>query len=318
SSTQSIQDASGRFVSGLSGFTRTQSRPGERMNLTLRVHALQQRKRAALRALIASLRGGVNRVWCKDHSYSREGSIAAPELVNSQTFENGTTGYTMGTDFSGSVTDRILRATRGAADGTTSGIVRLSSAATVTAFQPYVFRVLVTPGRGNASGFALRAGSSAFSSEYGAITGFEDGLLSLAFVPYSTSAHCGLLQDSLGCLAGDFVEIPFISLALCALVDNGANYLKYSSDITKAFTSTSPQVAVWTPTRASITTTSVTLPDGTAGTANSLHEDNTAANNHFVDQNVTVPSTTGLDICFAVALHSANRTWARVAMVEQT
>ncbi len=302
-----ILDSAGRYSSGFTNRQRTIGRPGTATRLSLTFRNLQSDARAIYQALVESL-GGEGRVYVSDHSHEeRDGVTSFAELVPQPTFASST-GYTIGSIFDQSTVDRVMRLTRNQNTGVANSAVRITDAATVTPYRPYVGRMLVLPGRGPATGFGLRFGSTAFGSDYAVSSGHEAGLIELPFVPYASTAHLGLTQLSTTAIAGDYFGVAFASLAPCALVDNGQNYLP-NTDISNA---------VWTKTNCSIAATSVTLPDGSTGTANTIKEASDTAQSHFIGENVTIAASAGVDFTFGVALKAANRTWAQIRLRDES
>jgi hypothetical protein len=269
-----------------------------------------------MQSFLLAMRGGVNTAWLKDHSYTQRGSFPATELLTNNTFANGTTGYATGS-FTLAVADRILRALRVENLASVTSIVRLSAAATVVQYAPYVLRVMALAGRGSFADLSLRADSTDNGTEYGqsALT-LTHGLLTLAFTALATSLRAGLYQqNNTVSIAGDYLDTAYFSVARCALVDNGPNALKWSDALTGA----SPQI--WVPTRSSVAANitspvGAVAPDGT-NTAESIIEDATASNSHYLSQAITVAST-ALDYSFSVSLRAGERTFAELSMIEST
>ncbi len=84
---------------------------------------------------------------------------------------------------------------------------------------------------------------------------------------------------------------------------------------TQLFTYTGTFSTNWTKTRSSIAATSVILPDGTTGTANTLHEDGTAANDHSLIYYSSV--TSGTSYCESIYIKynssaSTPREWVKL------
>jgi hypothetical protein len=271
-------DGSGRFSSGLSNRQRTIGRPGTATRISLSLEVLQDAEKAIAEALLESL-GGTNRVYIHDHSnILRTGSSAAfAELVPNPTMAS-LTGFTVSSVFDSVLTDRVLRLTRNRNTGVAATGVRLTDAATVTPYQPYVGRMLIIPCQGMTTGFGLRWGSSAAGSEYAVSSGQDAGLLELAFTPYASTAHFAMSHNSTSSPAGESCEIPFVSVAPCALVDNGQNLLP-TTDINDA---------AWSKSNCTTPSTSVTLPDGSTGTTNTIHEASDTGQIHFLSETITL------------------------------
>lgn len=202
-----------RFVSPFTGTARTYSRPGgELLSMRLDLPPLTAAKSAALRGMVAKLRGGVNRVWCRDHSYVKRGSFPATELIANNTFANGTTSW-LAQYSTITVADGVLRLTVSSHTGgqypqaifTPSGVV---SGGTYLgrAFFQHVSNPAV------AVGPYVQAGtnaSSSYSTSYGlkAATALADAASGVFSVVYQDTAA-----------TSDTFDIPYTSYARCALV----------------------------------------------------------------------------------------------------
>jgi hypothetical protein len=302
-----ILDNAGRYSSGFTNRQRTIGRPGTATRLSLTFRNLQSDARAIYQALVESL-GGEGRVYVHDHSHEeRDGVTSFAELVPKPTFASST-GFTVGSFFDSAIVDRVMRLTRNQNTGLANSGIRITDAATVTPYRPYVGRMLILPGRGPATGFGLRFGSTAFNSDYAVSSGEEAGLLELPFVPYDSTTHFGMTQLSSSAIAGDYFSVAFVSLAPCALVDNGQNYLP-TTDLSNA---------AWSKTNCTIDTDSVTLPDGSTGTVNTLHEASDTGQAHFIGDNITITAGAGTDWTFGVALKASGRTWAQIRLRDET
>lgn len=208
-----LRDLSTRFASPFTGTTRTYSRPGgELLGLTLTLPPMKDAQSAALRGLLAKLRGGVNRVWCRDHSYVKRGSFPAVELAGALS------GYTP-VYATATVTDGIARVVASAHSAgeapqiTATGIAVTNGAAYTlrAAFDRLSTSTMST-------GPALSAGG--FASAYSAGTGLKTASLIVS----SATAQIYAVTDSTGLTAatGDFADIPYVSLSRCALIAGGS------------------------------------------------------------------------------------------------
>lgn len=233
----------------------------------------QERARRRLIAALAGAGGAENGLYVSNAAAQAKASFA--ELVASATFAAGIgSDLTVGSQFAGAVTDRMLRLTRTANDGGTDGLLRLTNPATVTANAVYIGRVMVMPGRGPSTGLQLRFGSTSFGTEYGSVSALSAGMLTFACVPLGSSLHFAILQTAVGGIAGDYVEIPLFSLARGGLADCGANEITHSAEF---------EHADWFKQRSSVTANATTAYDGTA-TGDKIVEDNTATATHYVSQ----------------------------------
>lgn len=288
------------------GLAQRQSYGGLRLKLSRR-HTVRAEEKAYLLAALANTRGRYNALRTKVHVLSR-GSGMGSELLSNNTFPNGTTGWTSGSQYTLSASGRVLRAQRNATTAPDIAL-RPSSTIAVTQYAPLVQRFFVSAGRGGHTAFALRAGSTATGTDYlddAAVTG--PGLLSKAFVPHSTTAGIGLVDAAgQGLTADDFFLVPFTSLVRAALVDNRPNLILQSDTIDNGS---------WSSTGlGSVTANAVAAPDGTT-TAELLNQD-TSSGGHFRYQNYSVSSsiqTIAASCCF----RASNRTWAFLLLEEQT
>lgn len=297
-----IHDSAGRFVSPLTGYTRTVARPGERMRLSLSFENTNAAMRAALQSTIARMRGATHRIWAYDHSNRLRGSFPATELLTNNTFANGTTGWSA-QQATLTVADRVMRVT--VAKNIAAGASAPYQAPTVTQYAPHVLRSIL----GARSRTGLNAGTYIDGvSNYSADA---QGLQTQVVVPMSTSVGSTypVVYDTAEnvTMTGDWIECPWCSLSRCALVDNGGNLLLQSDDFT----------TTWTNTRSTDAANSTTAPDGTT-TADSIIEDATASNTHDIWQTVTVASTTNLDYAAGICLKAGTRSFARLAIREET
>lgn len=267
SSRLEILDSAGRFQSPLNGYTRTVSRPGERMRLTMNFQNTNGAMRAALQAHIAEMRGAVHRVWAYDHANRLRGSFPATELLSNNTFANGTTGWTAEGGVTISAADRQLRGLFNGAFH--SGNFVVSQAAPVTQFLPYVLRAFAIAGRGGFSGglYDLTAPASLSSSQ-------PAGMLTSVVVPTATGNRTlGFFNGQANLIAGDYYVVPYTSFARCALVDNSPNAFQRSDEIDNAY---------WSKTELTVSANANTAPDGTT-TMDRLIE-STANSQHYVSR----------------------------------
>lgn len=291
------------FSSPLNGAVRTYGRPGDRLRFDVRVENASNRTTVAERAyyegLIAAIRSKANRVWMVPPGYAGpRGSFPAAELFSNADFSNGTTGWT-GANATLSVSNQVLRikapdsfpgpAAVPQAGGTESGGV---------AYAPFSIRQLTVQGKGSigSSGPFIASGGLSVS-DYGAF-----GLRTATLVVPSTSID-GILVGGIntsGYGAGDYVDVPYASLARCFLIDNGPNLLLRSDEFDNA---------TWTKTGASATANSAVAPNG-ATVADTLSEDGSTGQ-HVASQAVTV-SSAAADYSFGVAILAAGRSFAAI------
>lgn len=294
-------DSTGVSRSEFTGQVRTASKGGDRLSASLElgptVTTTEQsaRERAALISFLVRLRGRQNRAYMFDRSNRIRGSFPTGELLQNNTFEDGTTGWSA-TSAVLTVADRVLRVS---ASGEIASAVRATQTVTVEANVPYVLRGMFL--NGNVSGnFALQAIDGALTPINASVPA---GLASGAAVSSSTSwtVRFGDLADS---QRDKFFLLPYASLSRCALVDTGPNLLLRSDVFSNA---------AWTKTRLTVSGADP-APDGTT-TGERLIEDSTASNTHEVGQTVTI-SSAAADYSFAVALRAGNRSWAQIFLSE--
>lgn len=308
-------DSTGVSVGEYTGARITGSKGGDRLAGSLEFttqasgSASSAMARRAMIAFLSKLRGRQNRFYLTDPSRRLAGSFPTGEVLANNTFADGTTGWFADSNgFINSVHDRTYRATR---DQTTVAVnlIRNASAVTGVQYAPYVQRVMVYPGRNPTSSLRLAMGSTTGGSDYGVTATGGTGYRTLAVVPFGTSIFVRVSEhNTSGVVAGDYYDIPWISLSRCMLADVGVNALLRSDEFDNA---------AWTKTRLqSVGANAAAAPDGTT-TADSIIEDTTASNTHHVQQGVTVSSGTD-DYCFAVALKAGARTWARLLLFEAT
>lgn len=283
------------------GTTQTQIWADPRWQFTRRYRGMRSDEKALLLTALNDARGKGVTIRLMPHA-SLRGSFPATELLSNNTFGSGSTGWTAGTDWSISVSDRVLRASRTAV--TTAGpIVQASSAVTLVQYAPYTLRYMLRQGRGSfTTGHQpTYVGIDNFGSNS---TGF--GLLSAGNVRTETSVTPGVRSnDTSGMLAGDFFDLLYLSLSRCALVDNGQNLFTRSTDVSHAD---------WSKT--SVTVSTQGGPDGGAATAFQLVE--TAVNSgHYVSQDRAV-SASGFDYCVATIAVRNTRDYLLLVLEEAT
>jgi hypothetical protein len=279
------------------GITQRQSYGGLRLKMSRR-HTVRGEEKAQLLSILNQTRGRYNALRTKVH-FALRGSGFGSELLSNNTFANGTTGWTVGSEYSVAVSDRVARAARSAV--TTSSRI-LGQTVSTAQFAPYAVRTMILAGRGTFSSIGpdITGHASSYGvSGYRVASGVVDG--STESMGFSDAANSGLV-------AGDYENVAWISAARCALADNGLNLLLQSDELD----------TTWIATRSSVDdqAAGTTAPDGTS-TADSIIEDSTAASTHQVGQNVTVASAAA-DYAFSVSVKAGARTWCRIFMVEST
>lgn len=200
-----LRDLSSRFVSPFTGTARTYSRPGgELLTLRMDLPTLTADKAAALRGMLAKLRGGVHRVWCKDHGYVRRGVFPAVEMVSNGTFISGTTGWTT-SNSTVTAADRRLRITLTATNGYAFQSVSCTSGVS------YVCRAHTMNMTGSAgTGIYVDFGTPASLYAVGG------GLATVSTTASTTSGPVVIATNAAS--SGDAFESDYVSAARCALI----------------------------------------------------------------------------------------------------
>lgn len=295
-------DQTGRFVSPLSGATRTVGRPGDRWGFRLDYSNLLGFDRARLESFIARQRGATNRVlFSPVIEYPQRGSFPSQELFLNNNFAAGSANWTPGAGVSIAALDRRLRITYlGSAQfQVTQGI------GTFTLNQPYVVRYFFADGLG---GLLAGGALSSYIEGSGVINSVitAEGLNVITLAPDAAGTQYlvwgtgggGVLPTGLY-TAGVYVDALWTSLSRCFVVDNAPNLLQQSN----AF-GTSP----WSLTYVNSSNNGTAAPDGSLS-AQYLQE-NVATNvEHYTTQ--TVNTVGGVaDYTFSVSLQASARGWA--------
>jgi hypothetical protein len=256
-----LVDNAGRFQSPLSGVARIVGRNGDKWRASLVLNSAsgsatsgtEDGNRSAVQAFILGMRGAVNSVWLKDHSYERRGSFSTSELLTDNDLTS-LTGLSTGTGFALTLADRVARSTRTSISLSGSPQAQVASSFIRTASSPtvvgaaYCARAIVVKGKGYTphSGFLAVAAGTSLDGTQLSYTAYDDfGLLSHTFLATTTESFIGVRDfDPEGVVVGDYVSIPYISLARCARVD-GASQTGNALNVKNLPTSsTSPIVGV--------------------------------------------------------------------------
>lgn len=158
------------------------------------------------------------------------------------------------------------------------------SGITVTQYAPYALRAFYNT---NPAIESLTFGPAIVSGFQRDNYSATKGLRTVSMVAGSTSmtAYPFVQTTGSGYMPGTFLELPYISLARCALVDTGSNYLDRPSEFSQP---------AWTKTRITATASGTTAPDGTS-TAETLTETATSGT-HYISHTNSRP-TGAADIC---------------------
>lgn len=289
-----------------SGLVQRVQQASPRFRVTQKWRGLRAEDLARMSAVCSALQGRYNTLRARVGNTYR-GSFPATELLTNNDFSNGTTGWTKGSQISHAVSDQVMRCQR-IDVGTAMTLVGNASVATGIAYAPYIVRGMLMQGVGAHGSIGAQLGSIAGGQEYGYTISSTYGVKSHVTVPFGTSLYAGLLETSpAGQIAGDYIDVPWVSLSRCALVDNSPNLLTYSDQFDNAGWPTKNNL--------SVSANAVAAPDGTT-TADQLTE-NSATGEHFVEQSVAVSSDAAEFAC-SVCAKANSRSWIIVRIVENT
>lgn len=296
-----------RFSSPDGGVTRTHERVGSRWAATFSWETLIPDDAARLRAFLASQRGGGNRFWVTDPSYSQRGSFSAPELFTNSDFSNGVTGWNQ-TNATLSAPDKEMRILA----TTPTANVQVNQSVSLTQYAPHAIRSVLIDGpqtAGLSIGRFIDGGGA--GQPAGADYGTSRGLGTLALTAGSGTAanqYPAVFNSATGFTAGAYITVPYTSLARCAVVDGGPNLLQRSDEFDNAY---------WTKSNSTVTANVGTAaPDGTT-TADAIVE-NAATSAHYVQSTAVTVSSSAANYAFSVALRANSRTWAFLQLQEAT
>lgn len=243
------------------GWSQRNSYGDPRWGVSVRYRGMRAWQRSRIFSALQETRGKFGTVRLSVAQALR-GSFPASELIPNNDFSTtSTTGWTAdkSTLRSG---DGVLRSVN-TAPGANWQLYQ--SGISCTQYAPYALRAFynnnpviesLTFGPAISSGFQVDAYNT------------TKGLRTVSMVAASTSitAYPFVQSTATGYMPGTFLELPYISLARCALVDTGSNYLDRPNDLGHGN---------WTRTNLTFTTNSTTAPDGTT-TAGTLTETATA------------------------------------------
>jgi hypothetical protein len=305
------------------GVVQTTSYGGDRVACSLDfaaaggLTAASKSERAQIISRLMELKGRQNRLYLTDSAYERTrgtwSDVCGGELIIDPYFTD------LATNWTASPTASIVEASSdGAYKGTLTVNISVSTdfltynnaaAIPVTLNAPYVQRWWIKQGR-YAGTMQLRfrnAANTAIGTGYETVLTSPNGYYLSVYTTDSTTLRPTLnLNAATGTVAGDYMQVPFISCSRCFYVDGGGNVLLQSDDFT----------TTWTNTRSTDSANTATDPNGTV-TGDSIIEDATASNTHLISQNVTVTAS-AVDFCFSVALKANTRTWAQLVLTETT
>jgi hypothetical protein len=198
------------FASPLSGTTRTLGRGGDRWACSFTFNNLTDDSRAILQAFLAQLRGQTNRVYVRDDSFARRGSIASRNVLPSFSSSDWTATYV-----TKAVTGETARLT--ALAHTAGQYPLLSTSATVVNGASYVLRAFYDrTSTGTASvgpNLSDGVGSTALFST-------AIGLKQVQMTSASTTMYSEIVIDTTASsmATGDYADVSYASLARCLRV----------------------------------------------------------------------------------------------------
>ncbi len=256
-----------------------------RWRLTHRYRGLRQKDSARMHAVVSEAQGAYRTVMVSP-GMSNRGSFAttySSELFTNSDFASGTTGWSAN-NLTLSSADASLRII---VSGT--GVRDAYQNVTLTQYAPFALRVLDLPGRGTAAlsiGPYLDDGvSSAF--DVTSVRGYHVASRT-SLNSGSRKAAISFFSSTNGYVQNDFIDVPFVSIARCALVDAGGNLFTQSKAL---------EHADWV--RNDLTGVTANAANGPDGVADADKIIPSAANNqHYIYQSKTVSSTAqDIEIC---------------------
>jgi hypothetical protein len=260
-----------------------------------------------LKTALLDAQGGFNTVYATP-SHAQRGSFPSSEQMSNNTFASGTTGWSSEANWSHVVTDQILRSSNNGTGAAAFFLNRPAALSSLTPWMPYLMRYFTRLGPG-----IDPASATCRIDDYSVQGGLSQAYASLLDAVHVPPANgqlrpgIALLTPASGYLAGTFIDTLWPSLTQCAVVDNSPNTALQSDDFSNAS---------WTKTAATATANTSTAPDGTA-TADTLTD--TAVNStHIAEQSFTVSAGTSLDYVAQFCIKAGTKTWAWVALVENT
>jgi hypothetical protein len=290
------------------GAVRTTSRTGDRYRIGINVSNANNKgtypAKSALRAIRAALGGQANRIWVWDPDYVQRGSFQAAELFANNMFTNGVNNWQNSLSLAISSHDRVLRMALSGSPSAPS----LSQLAPTQQYVPYCMRVFLKEGRGGGltAGYweSILQGNTFFATKV-----LSDGMnfSKLTMDDANSQTHYPLFPVSgsfpTGALIGDYLDLHYVSVARCAIVDNGQNLALFSDQFDNA---------AWGKTNCTVTANGTAAPD--RNSAADIVVENTTNGAHGVSQTFTVPISTSDDLCFSVMIKANVRTWAYLEM----
>jgi hypothetical protein len=262
------------------GWSQRNSYGDPRWSVGLRYKGMRSWQRSRLFSALQEARGKFSTVRASVAQALR-GNFPTTELIPNNDFS--TTSVTGWVSERGNLRsgDGVLRSVNNSAAGFWQ-LYRTNIA--VTQYAPYALRAFYNT---NPAIESLTIGPrliSGFQSDNYTTT---KGLRTVSMVAAGATldAYPFVQTTGSGYMPGTFLELPFISLARCALVDTGSNYLDRPSEFHQP---------AWTKTRLTATASGTTAPDGTS-TAETLTETVTSGTHYISHTNSR--SSGAADMC---------------------
>jgi len=268
----------------------------------VRFESLSGADRALLKAAVAGARGGASNILMTPGIPLR-GSFPATEVYTNSDFRNGTTGWSVPSDNTLSVSDGVARAIHNGTKST--GYIEIYQSVTLTQYAPYCARVFYDTSNWPITTNVI--GQYMDGNNYAANVSGMNTYANVNVSSGSQSVFPLVAQDSTGVVAGQRIDMPYVSLARCILADAGPNALIQSTAL--------EDTGAWGRSQISNITSGGTAPDGTA-TARSIIE-NGSAGSHYIAQSVAVAAAAA-DFTFSVYLKVGTRGFGYIQLVEAT
>lgn len=270
------------------GVTRTVSRSGDHWRMRLRYENVTAATRDRIRAAIAGLKGRAGRVYLEDFSYEQRGSFTQSQVVTEPDFDNDGAGWSFAdSEFADVdvVDEQLIARVRQRWRDITFASETVSGLAVGV---PYLCRALF---RKQSPTDSLRPemsiGQSAALAEWVKASGEDNSVFSPsrilgAFVPHAlTDPRFSLVYRVVSGVTeyGHAIAADHASVARCALIDVPENLALFSENFDNA---------AWTKARLSVNADAANF--GGISIADTLVEDGTASDAHYVRQTITKTS----------------------------
>jgi hypothetical protein len=307
-SVELVDDATQAFVPTLArGNVQRTSFGDPRWRIHRRYSAVRAEDKARLATVLNEARGKYATVRTVP-GYVQRGSFPSQEMLPNNTFAAGVTGYAAESYWTLTAKDKVLRATRNTA-GNTGFFVVPNVIAGLTQYAAYVARFFLNLGAAfDPNTFQMRV------DDYGTLAGpvqlFEP-MATGVIVPKTTSARPAVAQIFPAAQAvggGNYIDLPWVSLTRCALVDAGNNLIVFSDTLSDSS---------WIKARATLSSNTTTAPDGTV-TGDTFAEDATAAATHMMSSSPVTITSSPADVTATAYVKANTRSWCYLGIIENT